>query len=108
MEKKQLSTNILGRSEEFTNPEDLASRIWDTVVKAYDDSSITQATVSISDSDIVLSYPLKDTLNVVSFLCSDKIDKKEVLQIFSNIAGKSDIKGKIYCQNTVIKLFFHH
>lgn len=106
MEKTQFSTNTLERSKEYTDPEDLASRIWDTIVEAYDDLSISQATVSISDSDIVLSYPIKDDLKEVSFLCCNTINKKEVLRIFSNIAGKSDIKGKIYCQNTIIKLVF--
>ena len=93
------------RNEELEKPEALASQIWNIVEKACQELQIPQATLSVSDSNIVLNFPANETLDSITFSCSNK---EKVLSIFSSLAENSKLEGKIYCKNIEVQLHFRY
>lgn len=101
----QLNTDISKRNEELEKPEALASQIWSIVEKACKELKISQATLSSSDSDIILKFPANENLNSITFSCNNK---EKVLSIFSSLAENSKLEGKIYCKNIEVQLHFRY
>ena len=106
MEKQHLTTDISKRSV-TEQPKSLALKIWNIVDLACKEFHVSQATLSVLDSKMVLSYPANADLKSITFECN--CNEEDVLNIFSSLAEKSPLEGKIFCRkNKEIQLHFKY
>ena len=94
--------NASNRADEIAD--NLAMDIWNTLTKTRNQFLISEAVLSVIDSNLILSYPKNDNLESAIFTCDNNTEN--VLSSFSIIAGKSPIQGKVYCRNHNVQLFF--
>ena len=100
-----INTDVSERNEEFKKPEALASKIWQIVYNTCEQFKIPQATLSLKDSNIILSFPNRDDLKSITFSCSKT---EEVIRIFPSFAESSELEGKIFCKNIEVQLHFRY
>lgn len=94
--------NASNRADEVAD--NLAMDIWNSLTETRNQFLISEAVLSVINSNLILSYPKNDNLESTTFICDNNTEN--VLASFSTIAGKSPIQGKVYCRNRNVQLFF--
>ena len=92
----------------FKDYRSLAQAVWNNIVTVHDNLKIPNVTLTISDHELefVLSYALNGQAEFISFPYR-ALDKMKAFKMVYALAEKSSIKGKVFCEKTVMHFTFH-
>ena len=107
--EKATSTLNLRQEIIYTDCESLSQAIWNTIVTVHDKLKVSHVTLSISDSNsvFVLSYLSNGKTNFINFPFRN-LDLRTVINMINDLAGKSSINGKVFCEQTVMDFVFRY